>query len=471
MFGTSGIRKVFAGFGNEKKNFTPEAALKIGLAIGTYINGGKVIVGRDIRTTALPIELAVNSGLVSTGCKVLTIGTVTTPTVAMAMKFLGADCGIMITASHNTPEYIGLKLWNPSGLAFRPIQEETIEKIYDSQHFKTVEWDKIGTITNIPDINELHVNEILKLLELGSKQRPEVIIDPGNGSSYEIAPLLMKKLGCKFATLNSNPDGTFPGRLSEPTSKNLEKLISFIKATDTVDFGIALDGDADRVIFIDGNGKVIEPIRMLAFLSKQLLLKDPPTNGRTYKIVTPINSSSVLESVVKPVWGEVVRSEVGDAKVAIKMQKIRAIIGGENCGTYIWPKFHLGPDSLVTIATVVEILSHTTKSFTELISEIPEFLFLRKEFPLIEDIPLTKKHYTSIEKNVKEWLKSEGYHDIKTNMLDGVRLDFSDGWVMIRRSGTSPIIRIECEHKNDPEKLDYINNSVAEILKNEYHLI
>jgi len=479
MFGTSGIRKVFAGFGDELKNFTPESALKMGLAIGTYINGGTVVVGRDIRTTALPIQLALTSGLVSTGCRVLTIGTVTTPTLAMSMGFLNGDCGVMITASHNTPEYIGIKVGNKSGLAFTEEQENQLEQIYYNKQFRTVPWDKIGSITEINDINSIHVNKIIKRLNLGNKQRPYIIIDPGNGSSYEIAPMLIKKLGCKFVTLNSNPDGHFPGRLSEPNSKNLQTLISFIKSAEDVDFGVALDGDADRVIFIDGNGKIIEPIRLLTFLAKQLIIHYQEINKSDnskcgnckYKIVTPINSSSVIEYVIEKLGGEVLRTQVGDSKVALAIKNSSAILGGENAGTYIWPEFHLGPDSLLTIAKVIEILSHTEKPFTELITEIPEFPFIKKEFDLKKDVPISIEQYHQIGMEIENWLKSKGFSEIRKNDLDGIRLDYKGGWIMVRRSGTSPIIRIEGEHIENTEILNNNVKQVAEILKNKFDLI
>jgi len=472
MFGTSGIRKIFAGYGDESKNFTPQSALNMGLTIGTYINGGTVVIGRDIRTTALPIQLALTSGLVSTGCKVLTIGTVTTPTLAMSMKFLNGDCGVMITASHNTPEYIGIKIWNPSGLAFTEEQESKLEEIYFKKEFRTVSWDKIGSITEINDINSIHINEILKKLNLGNKQRPYVIIDPGNGSSFEIAPLLIKKLGCKFITLNSNPDGHFPGRLSEPNSKNLQTLISFIKSTNDVDFGIALDGDADRVIFIDGNGKIIEPIRLLTFLSKSIIQFIEKRNMNIIpKIVTPINSSSVIEHVIEKLGGKVIRTQVGDSKVAMEITKQNGILGGENVGTYIWPEFHLGPDSLLTIAKVIEILSHSDKTFTELIKEIPEFPFIKKEYNLINDFPISTDVYIQIGDAVEEFLKNKGFSKIKKNTLDGIRLDYENGWFMIRRSGTSPLIRIEGENVNDFEILNNYISQIAEILKNKFNLI
>ncbi len=469
IWGTSGIRRIFASFGDEYRNFTPKVALKIGLAIGSYVNGGTVVVGRDIRTTAVPIELALTSGLVSAGCTVKTIGMVTTPTLAMSMKFLDGDCGVMITASHNTPEYIGIKLWNPSGLGFKPEQEIAIEEIYNNKSFNRVSWDKVGSVTSIYDINSLHVNEIMKLIDLknGKKEKLNVIIDPGNGSSCEIAPLLLQKLDCKFITLNSQPDGHFPGRLSEPSSKNLQTLISFIKVDPDLDFGIALDGDADRVIFIDGNGELLEPIRLLTFLAKHELEKKPIINGHTPKIVTPINSSSVIEEVLKPLGCEIIKTQVGDIKVAIEIQNQNGYIGGENCGTYIYPEFHFGPDSLVTIAKVVEILSYEDKSFTELLKEIPEFPYTKEEFDLKEDIPITIENYVEIGKAVEKLLISQGFKKIVKNEIDGMRLDYEDGWVLIRRSGTSPKLRIAGEHKEDVSKVSKLINLIVELLSKD----
>jgi phosphoglucosamine mutase len=397
---------------------------------------------------------------------------VTTPTLAMSMKILGGDCGVMITASHNTPEYIGIKLWNPSGLGFTPEQEAEVEQIYNNKILIDITWDKIGYITNINDINSMHVEQILKLIHFGPNKRTlNIIVDPGNGSSCEIAPLLLKNLGCKFVTLNSNPDGHFPGRLSEPNSKNLQTLVKFLKGADDIEFGCALDGDADRVIFIDGKGKIIEPIRMLTFLAKQILLHDPPTNGSYYNVMTPINSSSVLEYVLHPLGANIIKTEVGDIKVAIEIKKQRGIIGGENAGTYIWPTFHYGPDSLVTIAKVVELLSYETRTLTELLSEIPEFPFVQKEFNLLQNTPFTKAIYERIRTKVIELLKEKGFSKIKINELDGIRIDYEEGWLLIRRSGTSPIVRIAGEHIKNLADIDELIDSVTKILKDDLGLI
>jgi phosphoglucosamine mutase len=472
VFGTSGIRKVFSPYGNNVKQFTPSTALTLGLAIGAYIKGKTVVIGRDIRTTAIPIELAINSGLISAGCKVLTLGMVTTPTLAMSMKFLGGDCGIMITASHNTPEYIGIKLWNPSGLGFTPDQELDVENIWKKKAFRKIKWDEVGTVTHINDINTLHVDEILKKINVNPNNgMHRVIIDPGNGSSCEIAPLLLQKLGCKFVTLNSNPDGFFSGRLSEPSEENLHIVSNIIKNSPNIDLGMALDGDADRVIFIDANGENIEPVRMLTFLAKKELERHPPKKGEKVKIMTPINSSNVIERMLEPLGCEIVRTQVGDIKVAIEIEKQGGIIGGENSGTYIWPSFHMGPDSLVTIAKLIEILSYEKRSFTDLIAEIPKFPFVKKEYSLTYDKVISQDEYREMGMIVEPFFEDQGFTNIKYNNIDGLRMDFEKGWILIRRSGTSPILRIEGESSVNTKTTNKTIDAVAKILADTYDYI
>ena len=472
MFGTSGIRKVFSPYGNDVKQFTPSTALTLGLAIGAYIKGKTVVIGRDIRTTAIPIELALNSGLISAGCKVLTLGMVTTPTLAMSMKFLGGDCGIMITASHNTPEYIGIKLWNPSGLGFTPEQELDVENIFKKKAFRKIKWDKVGTVTQINDINTLHVDEILKRIKMNPKTiMQRVIIDPGNGSSCEIAPLLLKRLGCKYVTLNAQADGHFPGRLSEPSIENLQIVSNIIKNSPNIDLGMALDGDADRVIFIDRHGDIIEPVRMLTFLAKKHIERHPPKKGKKIKIMTPINSSNVIERTLEPLGCEIVRTQVGDIKVAIEIQNQNGLIGGENSGTYIWPEFGLQPDSLGTIAKLIELLSYEKKSFTELITEIPKFPFVKKEYPLAYDKVITQEEYREMGIMVEPWLEEQGFSDVKYNNIDGLRMDFDKGWILIRRSGTSPILRVEGESTINVKSSNKNIDATAKILAETYDYI
>jgi len=454
IFGTSGIRKVFQNYSESDVLFTPQMALDVGLALGTYLKvGGNVVIGKDIRTSALPVEFALISGIVSTGCDVQTLGIVTTPTIAMSLRYLNADAGVMITASHNTPEYIGLKMWNPSGIGFSPEQEEEISRIYDQKDFVKIEWDQVGKVTQVNDINDKHIEDITnRIMFDGSKLN--VIVDPGNGSGCEIVPRLLSEYNVSIMTINAQMDGKFPGRHSEPSEKNLIQISKFLKISEQEDIGIALDGDADRVIFLDENGEIVDPVRLLALLAKYYIQENKKSiPEEDMKITTPVNSSSLIEDVLVPLGCKVIRTEVGDIKVALALGN-GGFLGGETSGTYIWPKFHLGPDSIITIAIVLQMIVKNGKSLKELMKEIPQYPYYRQQFKLKRDIPFTQEINSKIIDEIKESFNSIG-KDIKTiNKLDGVRFDYDDGWILIRRSGTSPYLRISGESNID------INSSI-----------
>ncbi len=449
LFGTSGIRHVFHPHG---EGFTPHLALKLGLAMGTFVHGGTVVVGRDIRTSALPVELALNSGLVSAGCRVLTLGVVTTPTLAMATKILKGDAGVIITASHNTPEYIGVKFWNNSGLGFTPEQEAEIEQIFKQNAFRDTPWNRVGSVVPISDINSMHVDQIIShFLFPGATREMSIIIDPGNGSSCEIAPLLLNRLNVRYVTLNSQPDGSFPGRLSEPSETNLKVLSDLIRASHDFDLGVALDGDADRVVFLDERGIRIEPIKMLALFAKKMLEDNYHAGRFEPVIVTPIDSTSVLEKVVEPLGGRVVRCQVGDIKVAIKIKETNAMLGGETAGTYVWPSFHLGPDSLVTVAKLIELLEAEERPLSELLAELPEFPYLKHEIHLKSRNQTTADIAARLKDRALQDLESMGEVDIKTDEIDGIRFNGKDGWILFRESGTSPYMRLMVESNRNEE--------------------
>jgi phosphoglucosamine mutase len=474
IFGTSGIRKIFLNYSENDLMFTPHMALDVGLALGTYLNrktskfrnGTTVVIGRDIRMSALPVEYALISGLISAGCTVKTLGIVTTPTLAISLELMDADAGCMITASHNTPEYIGLKFWNPSGMGFTPEQEEEISKIYEDKSFIKTEWDQVGKVTTINDINDSHIYAITDKIKFDGKDL-NVIVDPGNGSSCEIVPKLLSSYNINLTTLNANMDGHFPGRHSEPSKENLIQISKFLKTSQVEDIGLALDGDADRIIFLDEEGEIIDPIRLLALMAKYELQKQDGgmINGRNKIIVTPINSSSLLEDVLNPLDCEVERCEVGDIKVAITLKEKNGFLGGENSGTYIWPDIHYGPDSIATIARVLKMMVQEEKSLRQLLENIPKYPFYRQSYRLKKDIPFTDEiiqNIITIMKNTFEYL---GKEILRINRMDGVRFDYDEGWILIRRSGTSPYLRISGESNINMEKSVEINKIATQKMR------
>ncbi|TFF98326.1 MAG: phosphoglucosamine mutase [Promethearchaeota archaeon] len=466
IFGTSGIRRVFMNYSESDVMLTPQMALEVGLALGTYLDGNaNVVIGKDIRTSALPIEYAFISGLVSTGCNVKTLGIVTTPTLAMSQRYLRADAGVMITASHNTPEYIGLKFWGPSGMGYVPEQEEEIERIYNDKAFLNIEWDEVGKVTNVDDINDIHIIDVTNRIMFDGSNL-HVIADPGNGSGCEIVPKLLSAYDIKIMTINAQMDGKFPGRNSEPSKENLIQLSKFLKTSDQDDIGIALDGDADRVIFLDEDGVIVDPIRLLTLMAVDYLKRYKDTIPKeNLKVATPINSSSLMEDVLNPLGCEVLRTEVGDIKVAEAIKEKGGFLGGETSGTYIWPRTHLGPDSIGTIAKVLRMIVESGKTLRELLNDIPDYPYYRKAFKLKKDIPFTDDINEKIIKEVKEVLEGKGKKLKNTNKLDGVRFDFDEGWILVRRSGTSPYLRISGESSVNLESSKEMNELVQEKMK------
>ncbi len=465
IFGTTGIRRVFQNYSNKDVMFTPQMALDLGLALGTYINGGTIVIGKDIRTSALPIEYAFISGLVSTGCHVKTLGIVTTPTLAMSLKYLKADGGVMITASHNTPEYIGLKFWNPIGLGFLPHQEEEVEKIYNEKKFKNINWDEIGKVTIVDDINDIHINDVINRIKFDGSNL-HAIVDPGNGAGCDIVPKLLSKYHVNLITINAQMDGKFPGRHSEPNKENLKQLSKFLKISDQKDIGIALDGDADRVIFLDEEGEIVDPIRLLALMGIDYLKryqKDIPKEKM--KITTAINSSSLLQDALAPYGCEIVYTEVGDIKVAQALKEQGGFLGGETSGTYIWPRTHLGPDSIATIAKVLRMIAESKKTLRELLTTIPNYPYYSTNHRLKKDVHFTEGINQKICIEIQDVLDTCGKQVKKINRMDGVRVDFNDGWILIRRSGTSPYLRIAGESSIKLEDSININNLTIERMK------
>ncbi len=450
IFGTAGIRKKFG------QDFSGPQWLEIGMAIGTYLGkNSTVLIGRDTRQTAELVQYALISGLLSSGCDVHVLqGSaespyVTTSTIAYATKHFQASAGIQVTASHNTPEYIGIKIWQNSGMGFTPAQEEAIDGIYASKAFRLVQWNEVLKVKHILGANDIHVKAILERIHspLAFKGRKITIaIDPGNGAACEIAPSLLQKLGANVVTINAQPDGMFPGRDSEPNEDNLRTLLRMMRNDAEMGLGIAYDGDADRVRFIDRKGTLVEGDQILLLLAMYHSSKE---KGSPF-IVTPVNSSTALDDVLKERGIGVSRTRIGDIPVAIRMQEINAMLGGEISGTYTWPEFHLGPDALYTTAKLLEIIAEHGPLET-LLEKIPKYHVSHETIEMAEQT-MKKLQDVDLEQLVKGVLKEGGIAALETNKTDGVLVRFDGGFLLVRPSGTSPAIRLTCEHR-DPAAL------------------
>lgn len=437
LFGTSGIR------GKIGSEVTCELALNVGKSLAYYLgNSGTVVLGYDTRTTNKMLDEAITAGLLESGVDVVKIGMVPTPLVGYATEKLDADAGVMLTASHNPSQYNGIKLWNKNGMAYTSAQESEIEKIYFDKSYVSVSWDKVGKLSYNEEIKGQYIDDLVGMVDI--KEGLKVVIDCASGAGSEISPLVFRKAGCEVTTLNSQPDGFFPGRNPEPNAENLGTLMKTVVAIGA-DLGIAHDGDADRMITVDEKGNISPFDSLLALISKEF-------DG---DIVTTVDAGLCMDESVK---GDVLRTPVGDVNVAEVIIEKNAAFGGEPSGTWLHPDFCMCPDGILSGLRMAEIVSRDGK-LSELLAEIPSYPNIR------EKITCSKEEKIKVMENMEDLLK-ESFDDIvEVNSLDGVRLTFADdSWVLVRPSGTEDYIRITLESR-DGERAEQIKEKCVKIIK------
>lgn len=428
---------------------TSDLIMDLGLALATQLdNSGTVVVGKDQRTSSDMLESCMISGLLSGGCDIKRLGTVPTPVVGFATRRTGAKAGVMITASHNPPEYNGFKLWNNSGMAYAPQFEDEIERIYFEGQMKRVGWDQIGGISSVEILND-YMDEVAATVKVKNKHR--VVVDCGNGTGSLVSPYLFRRLGCKLTTLNSHLDGFAPGRDIEPSPENLEELCSVVKSTGA-NLGIAHDGDADRVVAVDELGRVAQADKLLALVAAHQVHRKGDV------VVTTVDASSVVDESVGKRNGKVVRTHVGDVSVASAIKEHGAVFGGEPSGAWIFPEVHLAPDGPLASVKILELMDSTGKRLSELLDALPEYSTVR------EKVACPNERKSETMKKLEVGLK-KGFSGV-TNVLtiDGVRLELEDGWVLVRPSGTEPYIRVTAEGKTQARASELASRA-AKILK------
>ena len=436
LFGTSGIR------GKVGSEVTCELALNVGKSLAYYLgNQGTVVIGYDTRTTNQMLDQAICAGLLESGVNVIKIGMVPTPLVGYATEKLGADAGIMLTASHNPSQYNGIKLWNRNGMAYTSSQEREIEEIYANKSYISVGWESVGRLSVNEEIKGQYIDDLVSMVDI--KKGLKVVIDCASGAGSEISPLVFRKAGCEVTTLNSQPDGFFPGRNPEPNAENLQTLMKTVVAIGA-DLGIAHDGDADRMITVDEKGNVSPFDSLLALISKEF-------DG---DIVTTVDAGLCMDESVK---GKVLRTAVGDVNVAEVIIEKDAAFGGEPSGTWLHPDFCMCPDGILSGLRMAEIVSRDGK-LSELLAQIPSYPNIR------EKITCSKEAKVKVMENMEELL-TQAFDDIvDVNSLDGVRLTFSDdSWVLVRPSGTEDYIRITLESR-DADRAEEIKDICVKII-------
>jgi len=429
LFGTAGIR------GPIESKVTPELALNVGKAVGTYVKSGVVVIGRDARTSSIMLENAIVSGLLSTGVDVIRLGLIPTPMLAWATNKLG-NAGIMITASHNPPSDNGIKVFNEKGIEFFLEQERELEEIIFSRSYKKAKWDEIGYVVD-RELKNDYINALLDYVDHETKLK--VLLDMGNGAGSVITPYLLRKMGAKVVTLNAQTDGHFPGRKSEPRYENIAYLSNLVRDLG-MDLAIAQDGDADRIAVFDEKGNYIEEDTLIALFAK--LYAEENKGGN---IVVSINTSFRIDRVVEEAGGKVYRVPLGQLHDGIK--KYGAIFASEPW-KFIHPRFGLWIDSFVTIGLLLKIIDKEGKPLSEIVADIPRYYLVKKNVKCPDE--LKPKVMETVKERLQEALKNE-VEEVLT--ISGIRLNLEDGsWVLVRPSGTEPKIRVVVEGISEKRK-------------------
>jgi phosphoglucosamine mutase len=421
MFGTSGIR------GTVGTDVTAGLALSVGRALATD-GYERVVVGRDVRDSGRTLVDALAAGLCEGGADVLEVGVESTPTVARAIEHLDADAGVVVTASHNPRTDNGIKLWMPSGKAFGPEARESISRRVREDDYELANWDGQGRRSRREHVRDAHAAQLDASIDLDEPL--DVVVDIGNGTGAITAGVL-SKLGCAVETLNGQPDGSFPGRPSEPNEETLGTLMTVVERTDA-DIGIAHDGDADRMMAVDETGSFVPKDALLALFAREAA-------GDGERVAAPVDTSLAVDDALAAVGASLIRTRVGDVYVAERATEPDVVFGGEPSGAWIWPEETLCPDGPLAACKLVELVS-TAGSLSALADEIEQYPIRRTSIEVADKNAVMAGVEAAVE---------ERYDDVDT--LDGVRVETEAGWFLLRASGTESVIRVTAEAREESD--------------------
>ena len=431
----SGIRGTIGGLAGDTLN--PLDIVKFTSAYATFIrrsaksDSNKIVVGRDARISGEMVKNVVCGTLMGMGYDVINIGLATTPTTEIAVRMSGADGGVIITASHNPRHWNALKLLNEEGEFLTKDDGNEVLDIAEKEDFEFSDVDNLGKYTDDDTFNQRHIDSVLSLnlvdIEAIKNAHFKVVVDSINSVGGIILPKLLDALGVEHKFLNGEANGDFAHN-PEPLEKNLGGIMGEM-ADGGYDLGIVVDPDVDRLAFICEDGKMYGEEYTLVSVADYVLSHTP---GNT---VSNLSSTRALRDVTEKYDGKYTAAAVGEVNVTTKMKEVGAIIGGEGNGGVIYPESHYGRDALVGIALFLSSLAHKGCKASELRASFPNYFIAKNRIDLTQSTDVD-----AILKKVKEMYKNEQVNDI-----DGVKIDFPDKWVHLRKSNTEPIIRVYSE--------------------------
>ncbi len=387
------------------------------------------------------VKSAIASSLLASGCNVHDAGTIPTPSLQYAVRKRGFSGGVMITASHNPAPFNGIKVIGPDGVEVERKTEEEIEKIYAKRSFSLKPWDQVGQEFPFTEALELHKQGVLRHIEPKriAKAKLRVMVDPGNGVGTLITPCLLRDLGCKVFTMNSNLDGTFPGRQPEPTPEALTGLSKAVKAIGA-DLGIAHDGDADRCIFVDEKGEAYYGDKSFALIADWFLTHNPGE-----KVVATFNCSKAIPDIATKHGGKIIWTRVGAITVSRTVLETGAKLGGEENGGVFYAPHQPVRDGTMTACLMLQILADRDEPLSQLMQELPRYYVNKGKVPCKNELK---------EQVLAKLLTQTG--NLKTETLDGVKIwTEKNSWILLRPSGTEPVFRLYAE-STEPKKAEQL---------------
>lgn len=450
----SGIRGTIGG--PEGDNLTPLDILRFTSAYAAWLHGetggkrAKVVVGRDARISGEMVNNIVEGTLLGCGIDVINVGLCTTPGVEMAVTHYGADGGIIITASHNPRQWNALKMLNSKGEFLNAAEGNKILEIAARTDMEYPDINGIGKVLARESFDDQHIKEVLSLplvdVEAIKKRKFKAVVDAVNSVGGIVIPKLLRELGVEVTCINCVANGQFAHN-PEPIPENLTEISSTV-ASQKADLGIVVDPDVDRLALVSEDGTMFGEEYTLVAVADYVLSQTP---GNT---VSNLSSTRALSDVTRRHGGSYSAAAVGEVNVVAQMKATDAVIGGEGNGGVIYPALHYGRDALVGVALFLTHLAKSGKTMTELRATYPEYYISKNRIDLTPDIDVD-----GILKGIKEKYANEQVNDI-----DGVKIDFADGWVHLRKSNTEPIIRIYSE-SHDKAAADALAESIIADIK------
>lgn len=449
----SGIRGTIGGPAGD--NLTPIDVVKFTTAYVRFIaerNPGKkltIVMGRDARISGPMVEKLIEGTLLGCGADVVNVGLCTTPGTELAVAHYKADGGIIITASHNPRQWNALKLLDDRGEFLSDAEGRRVLALADDNSFLFPSVDAIGRVLSRESYNETHIRQVLALplvdAEAVRKRRFKVVVDAVNSVGGVVIPALLRELGCEVVELNCGPTGEFAHN-PEPLPENLTEISAAV-IREKADLGVVVDPDVDRLAFVSEDGTMFVEEYTLVAVADYVLSH---TKGNT---VSNLSSSRALRDVTERRGGSYYASAVGEVNVVAKMKECGAVIGGEGNGGVIYPELHYGRDALVGVALFLTYLAQTGMTMTELRGTYPAYFASKNKIALTPAIDVDK---------VLCEVKAR-YAGGNVNDIDGVKIDFPDNWVHLRKSNTEPIIRVYTEARTMAEADALAQQFIAEI--------